>query len=701
MILKSIRLKNFRKFKDSYLEFPDGVTGIVGLNGVGKSTIFEAMAWVMYGAVATRTPMDQIKMENADSKDPCRVELEFIFSEDKYRIVREMTGKSLSTNATVTINEKLVASGAEVVSSFIQKKIGMDFKSFYTSIFAKQKELNSLSSMNPSERRPLILRMLGINSIDEIITEIRTDIKDKKNIIQKFELDLIDKDGVNKIERYKIKKIELEDKLKKIFSSSGLINKKISSIEKESKLLKQESEKNKKEYEKLSKIKNEIEEKKILFEKKKRLIEDIKELELKIKKRQVTIDDKKLRLKKICNLDQELKDLETKQKDNTIKLESALKKIEKNKTLINQLNQDIEKIKTKITSIEKIGSSAKCPTCERILGKQYDILLKNFNDEINSRDEKIKTLEFDRKKIIADYDKLINRKKALIKKSNFLNTESVEKEKIRTLINNISQELDKEKTEELNKNKELLKISQIEFNEKYYQSLRKNIETQYKKYQTSVDKYNDLRDVLEKAKIDLERMGGDKKLHEQEIKNLDQKIKEQNIIAEKIKKDNNKLQLLSMLNDVMYSFRTYLISQIRPILSLYASELFNQLTDGKYSEIELDENYNLRIYDNGLPYNIERFSGGEEDLANLCIRLAISEVITSKSGNIINLIILDEIFGSQDNMRKQNIINALSKFSSKFRQIFLITHVEDIKNLMENTISVFEDENGISKIKIS
>jgi exonuclease SbcC len=151
----------------------------------------------------------------------------------------------------------------------------------------------------------------------------------------------------------------------------------------------------------------------------------------------------------------------------------------------------------------------------------------------------------------------------------------------------------------------------------------------------------------------------------------------------------------------MYSFRTYLISQIRPILSLYASELFNQLTDGKYSEIELDENYNLRIYDNGLPYNIERFSGGEEDLANLCIRLAISEVITSKSGNIINLIILDEIFGSQDNMRKQNIINALSKFSSKFRQIFLITHVEDIKNLMENTISVFEDENGISKIKIS
>jgi len=150
----------------------------------------------------------------------------------------------------------------------------------------------------------------------------------------------------------------------------------------------------------------------------------------------------------------------------------------------------------------------------------------------------------------------------------------------------------------------------------------------------------------------------------------------------------------------MASFRTHLISQIRPTLSRYASELFNQLTDGKYSEIELDENYNLIVYDDGSGYNIERFSGGEEDLANLCIRLAISEVITERAGSVFNFIILDEIFGSQDNIRRQNIIKALNSFSSKFRQIFLITHIEDIKNYMENTITVLEKESGLSAIKI-
>ncbi len=130
MILKSLRLKNFKKFKDSLIEFPDGVTGVIGFNGAGKSTIFEAIAWVLYGPVATRTSADQIKRENAEHSDPCRVEFEFIFGDDTYRVVREMTGKSLTASASVTVNGKLAANGAEVVSKFIQKKLGMDFKSF-------------------------------------------------------------------------------------------------------------------------------------------------------------------------------------------------------------------------------------------------------------------------------------------------------------------------------------------------------------------------------------------------------------------------------------------------------------------------------------------------------------------------------------------------------------------------------------------
>jgi len=700
MIIKSIRLKNFRKFKDTLIEFPDGVTGVVGLNGAGKSTIFEAVAWVLYGAVAARTSTEQIKRESADDKDPCRVELDFIFGEDKYRIVREMSGKSLSVSATATFNGQQIATGAEVVSNFIQKKLGLDFKSFYTSIFAKQKELNALSTMNPSERRPLILRMLGINALDEVIVEIRSDVKNKKILIEKQQQDLVDEKGNYKIEKFKNEKRELQNKKKNMTENLERLNKNILAVEKRLNLINKNSIEKKKEYEKLNKIKLQLDEKKSAFEKKKSLCEYIEKFKTKVEKRQDIIKKEKLKLKNFEKTNEEIKNVEKRQSENSIKFQSIMKKLEQKKTIINQINSEIHNLKTKKITIEKIGSSAKCPTCDRVLGKQYDELLRNYENQIKKHYESIKLSQDESKKINVEYDKLVKEKEALQKKKNFLYTKSVEKEKILTLINNFSKELDDELQELNSKKKDFSKISSVEFDEKEYKELMNKIEIQYNEYQSYINEYKVTRNKIEKLKIESERKGGEKKLINQEIKNLDNKIEEHNKLILKIKFENKNLQLLKILSELMNLFRTYLISQIRPTLSLYASELFNQLTDGKYSEIELDENYNLIIYDNGNPYNIERFSGGEEDLANLCIRLAISEVITAKAGSIFNLIILDEIFGSQDNIRKQNIIKSLSKFSAKFRQIFLITHVSDIKNFMENTISVIEDENGISKIKI-
>jgi DNA repair exonuclease SbcCD ATPase subunit len=45
-------------------------------------------------------------------------------------------------------------------------------------------------------------------------------------------------------------------------------------------------------------------------------------------------------------------------------------------------------------------------------------------------------------------------------------------------------------------------------------------------------------------------------------------------------------------------------------------------------------------------------------------------------------------------------MKALSGLSSKFRQIYLITHIEDLKNDMENAIIVNEKEDGVSSLKI-
>ncbi|MFQ5870461.1 MAG: SMC family ATPase, partial [Candidatus Zixiibacteriota bacterium] len=148
---------------------------------------------------------------------------------------------------------------------------------------------------------------------------------------------------------------------------------------------------------------------------------------------------------------------------------------------------------------------------------------------------------------------------------------------------------------------------------------------------------------------------------------------------------------------VFGDLRIELISRIRPSLSQLSSELLTEMTDGKYRGMELDEDYNIFIYDGGDKFGIERYSGGEKDLANLCLRLAISQSTSESHDFHFSFIILDEIFGSQDSLRKENIVQALSNLRNRFQQIFLITHVEEIKDRVDNLILVKEETSGTSE----
>ena len=700
MILKSISLKNFRKFKDSSIEFPDGVTGIVGLNGVGKSTLFEAFAWVLYGPVATRTGADQIKREGAVISDPCRVEIEFIFDDDTYRVVREMSGKNLQVSGIVTLNGKIAANGAELVSKFIQRKLGMDWKSFYTSIFAKQKELNTLSSMNPSERRQLILRMLGINAVDDVISEIRLDIKEKKHVIEKLGFDLLDAQGNEKITVYTQELQLLEKKQKELIKHIEEQKKKGLTIEAELHKIKKDYDTKKQSYEKIYTIKEQLEEKKTKFEKRLSLEVDIETQEKTLQERQAYLEKQNMKLTLFKTLEKDLLTLEQQQQKNYDSIQTVIKKQEQNRTIMHRLGEDIRELTIKKQQIEKIGPQAKCPTCERVLGEQQHKLLKLYSEEIvkkNCNNQKLVDVE---KKFTNEYERLTREKQALQKKNIFLRSQVVDRERLQTTLHNISEEIQREKRKVEIKKKELKSVATIKFDEKQYLLIRTGVNEAYKNYQKSLAKHNDIKEKHQEVTLKQKEKEGDKNLINQQIKTIEKNLEEQQILKKKLGVERRDAQNLSILSEVMDSYRTYLISQIRPTLSSHASELFDELTDGKYSQIELDEDYNLLVYDQGQPYSIERFSGGEEDLANLCIRLAISEIITERAGSIFNFIILDEIFGSQDQIRKQNIIKALNSFSSKFRQIFLITHVEDIKHFTENTITITEDDTGISTVKM-
>jgi exonuclease SbcC len=215
----------------------------------------------------------------------------------------------------------------------------------------------------------------------------------------------------------------------------------------------------------------------------------------------------------------------------------------------------------------------------------------------------------------------------------------------------------------------------------------------------SVEKrVEDKRSKVHQLELNLKDLCYQKELFSMELEKIEKEIEETQKLKGELKSLGEDKLYLEKLDEILVGFKTSLISRIRPALSVYAKELFIELTDGRYEDLELNDEYEIYIFDQGEKFSIERFSGGEKDLANLCLRLAISLLISESSGVEFSFIILDEIFGSQDDSRKENILKGLAKLKNRFRQIFLITHIDDIKDSVENLITVLENEDGTSQI---
>ena len=82
-------------------------------------------------------------------------------------------------------------------------------------------------------------------------------------------------------------------------------------------------------------------------------------------------------------------------------------------------------------------------------------------------------------------------------------------------------------------------------------------------------------------------------------------------------------------------------------------------------------------------------------------RLAISLALTEAAGLSRSFVILDEVFGSQDNERKELILRSLANLKQRFPQILLITHIEDIKDGVEQVIEVIPTQAGWSEVRVN
>ncbi len=787
MVIKRLKLVNYRRFRMLDLEFPQNIIGILGRNGAGKSTLLEAIGWILFGTRAVRTDKQDIRNHALDGGDPCVAELEFDYGGHEYRIERQLRGKNAISEAALYRDGSSEADAVQDrgVNEFVEQLLHLDYRSFYASVFARQKDLDALSAMQSEERRKSINRLIKIDVIDKARERVRQNRNEKQRFIEGQQSWLSDP---RELEGERNTALARQDALKKKAKEQET---RIQSAENHYRELKgqldvqNETRDRYLEYQsRLTTLDSRINENADILNKTRAELEEIEKAEKSISELSPQVQRYEEVRKQKEHLDvaatrwaqlkakreerERLDDAYAREQKREASFRSVVgqrssweRKRDENNECLMALRDELKTLrekrdhwlerrgvaleagqerKEKRSRVVSLGREGRCPLCHQSLEDHYDRVVAEFDAELSkyrteyraARDtvqtlteelalaeeklehcrkegeevlshlnqakeasrlieeslDALKQIETQREQLDRDiqdlstvaydeveharvkkeFDTLVQTREQLFRlEERAARRQTVQNEMDR--LNRLLAELTDERTAE-QEHQNALRFDADAFN-----ALKERVGQQEEVVRQEQQAYSLARESLVSAQNEVERV--EKTIFEQEQRRKDIARTEQDVVY------------LQALDHHFGRFRRELAGRVRPIIAGRASELLSLTTSARYTLLDLDEDYNIGIYDGNQKFPIQHFSGGEQDLANLCLRIAVSQVVAERSsGSPISFIVLDEIFGSQDEERRELILNAFVQLSSQFRQIFVITHVEAIKDVLPVIIQV-------------
>ena len=343
MYIKNLNLHGFKSFAiETNIEFNEGVTVVLGPNGIGKSNIVEAFLWVMGEQSASRLRIDSAKglesviFHGTDTRKPSSLAQVALTLDNKSRwikkydideviVTRKYYRKGLSE---YYINDEQVRL-KDIVDMFLDTGLG---KNAYSVI--KQGTVSEIAKQKPEERRSIIENAAGISKY----------LERRREAAKKLEESERNLDNV---------KIEIKN------------------AEKHYKSLKEQAARTEKYYN----LKDE--------QKKINISLNVNQ----VKKLKITLEDQNKSLEEHTNkkseLEKELQDLD-KQK------QQELLKFEETRTLSIELDKQVSLIMTELTHIEKMSNQLK---------NQLDNAGKEKDETISRKNSLLKRIEEDKSQI--------------------------------------------------------------------------------------------------------------------------------------------------------------------------------------------------------------------------------------------------------------------------------------------------------------
>lgn len=698
MIPIKLTLTNFLSYSTTQtLDFSGFDLAILsGANGVGKSSLLEAITWCLWEQARAGSSDDLIHQGEQS------MWVEFIFEHENgiYRVIRKRDRKTRGGTTTLefqvaesppgtpgvdlTMWQSLTEGTIRQTQEKIIKTLHLPYEIFVNSSYLRQGHADEFTVKLPSERKQILAEILGLSIYDQLEEKAKEHRKQAQN-------------------RLEIIKLQSEEMAKEMQDRAQIAqNAQITQAEKDKTLkIIEQLEKNQKKYQdqgkqyELINQQIELERKRYLqiAEQIKSNISDIEQLTADLKQLNILIsqsDEIKKNYSQYQSAQKQLEDYNHKLAQ-VAELQQALAGLAQKKATVEQ-------------TIDRIKHIKNCPTCLRPMSttesnRVIETLKKEF-EKVDGPD--LNKLKSEISKI--SYDK--QRHESLRKE---LNTLQRVPEQYQQLL--VAENSKKEKEAQFKKIQQQIARDRQEIKKIADQGLK--LKTESEKLKNAFEKTQEIELKLSQTRIDAQQLEG-------QLGELRAKLKQIEETENKIKKwqqDIVKLQEEAAIwNELALAFskkgiQTMIIEQTLPVIEEKANELLKRVTDGRMTvqfitqkekksasqrtaAEELIETLEIAITDELGTRNYEMFSGGEAFRINFGIRIALAKLLAVRSGAKLQFLVVDEGFGSLDTAGRDDIVAAINSIRDDFKKIMVVSHVPELKDAFQTRVEVTKDADG-------
>ncbi len=742
MLLTSIRLRNYRVFAELELEIPPGLVGIYGPNGAGKSSLLESIMWALYGKA--RTSKGEIRTSGVSGE--CVAELGFVHDDDHYVVRRTISGVNATVKARVEVGGSVAADSPNEVAKFLRSTIGMDEAAFRSSVFAEQKQLAAFSDNSPDQRRKLILQLLGITPIERARDAARADYKGQSATYGRLVamLPVVEEleERVRSAREQSDATQHADDVAQRHAETARKLLDEVRDAEVETALKKSQHDLITSQG-KAARQRRDIAQQQLdaLLVESRELDEITEALEdLGPAPSTESIADDRARLALVMQVDAAVREFAQLRSppDSVVideapllraqeALASASDRATEAKSLWREAERAVKSAQTLLQRTSELDGDA-CPLCGQDLLLGVEGIRKHRNEELRAakqlldeRSHLVRVADDLRKQALVQAQQVerslaearLAQQQALVERTRY----DTAKQRVDGLVDQLGptgedeaqtlrdriQHVEHATKTRAGYESKLQRVPKIRSDISALhvviadaEALRNDLRAQLTALAFDASAYETMK--LEVSKRRQAEEAGQNKAKEtarlraaaaQQLASASGQLSAALEQHEKSSELSTTIRYLGRTADLLGGFRQAVVSAVGPRLTVEASALFNQLTANEYDGLEVHpETYAIHIVDAGVAYPSERFSGSEVDLANLALRVAISEQVRFQAGGQVGLLVLDEALASLDTDRKDRMLAALTQLSARFRQILLVTHSAEVKDQLPMAIEI-------------